>query len=168
MTTNEHQQTGRTTRMLEEANNYAIATMAQAVYVVFPTNTHADGIRQHRRPPGGWAQNLRFIGASSSMVTDMDFEGKRITLGFEGTFSAFFDPDTIEKHIAHLQGFANEYNAGPGQFGYKEPEVNDKRKFLQQIIDAYDTVPLRGRPADAPMADKVEHIIKILKGSESQ
>lgn len=166
-------QTGRTTRMLEEATNYAIATMAQTVYVVFPQQLIADAMKKIRRPPGDWPSNLRFIGESRSCVTAMDFETKSIELGVEGKFMAFFDHSVIEQQIEQMCQFASVHDAMPGDYGYREPmgivaAPGSAYSLLQQIIDAYDNVPLRGRSADAPIADKVDHIIKILKGSESQ
>ena len=122
----QHQQTGRTTRMLQEAKMAALRNPKVKYYVIFATQSNADFHHKRCMPVIGTAPaNLRFVGASWTEIEQIHFGSDTrpafVTLRREGTRDAFIDPDVVQCELEKLMPAFERYNAKPGEYGYKEP-----------------------------------------------
>lgn len=116
------QQTGRTTRMVEEAIRTAAASPTEIFYIVMPTLDMGRELRKRRM--AGAPPNLGTVGANEPRVAEINFTESRIAFeGGLGTSTAFIDHSVAEQAAEGMLKAAARWDAKPGEYGYADDDA---------------------------------------------
>lgn len=121
-------QTGRTTRMVEEAKR--VAAEGASVMIVMATSNMARWLKSNRLRH----ENVRVISRDELRrrggMADMESGIARM----EGrSYHVYFDHSTIEYENAEILGELFRWDAKPGEYGYKSDQLADANTHIDTL-----------------------------------